>query len=67
MAPRLQLTSVDPVAVSVLFTLLVEAYFLVSKDTHMLMSLRSMDRWDHYVQSPRLCLDSAGDEILMEK
>lgn len=57
----------DPVGVSALFTLVVEAYFLVSKDTHTLMSLRSMDRWGHYAQSPRLCLDSAGDEILMEK
>lgn len=55
------------VGVRTLFTLLVEAYFLVSKDTHMLMSSKSMDRWDHYGQSPRLCLDSASDEILMEK
>lgn len=50
--PRPQLTSMDPVGESALFTLVIEAYFLVSKDTPALMSLRSMDRWDHYVQKP---------------
>lgn len=46
-----RLTSMDPV--SAVFFLHVEAYFLVSKDTHTLIkSLRSMDRWDHYVQKP---------------